>query len=143
MRQVGIRPPLIICAPLGRRDIRIELSGDVGVTGSAAAPRVDGLITVNQGLVQLNKLAVGGSVTTLPISKNPAPGAVQAASPTGVASKPEAEGSLNLRIVIPGRFLVEGHGLSSEWKADLLVAGTPEDPQNTGQIMTVNCKLTF
>lgn len=129
--------------PLSRRDIRIELSGDVGVTGSAAAPRVDGLITVNQGLVQLNKLAVGGSVTTLPISKNPAPGAVQAASPTGVASKPEAEGSLNLRIVIPGRFLVEGHGLSSEWKADLLVAGTPEDPQITGQIMAVKGNFDF
>lgn len=129
--------------PLSRRDIRIELSGDVGVTGSAAAPRVDGLITVNQGLVQLNKLAVGGSVTTLPISKNPAPGAVQAASPTGVASKPEAEGSLNLRIVIPGRFLVEGHGLSSEWKADLLVAGTPEDPQITGQIMAVKGSFDF
>ena len=127
--------------PLSRRDIRIELSGDVGVTGSAAAPRVDGLITVNQGLVLLNKLAVGGSVTTLPISESPAPAAVQAAA--GAASKPEAKGSLNLRIVIPGRFMVEGHGLSSEWKADLLVAGTPEDPQITGQIMAVKGSFDF
>ena len=130
--------------PLSRRDIRIELSGDVGVTGSATAPKVDGLITVNQGLVQLNKLAVGGSVTTLPISENPAPGTAQSVSTAGTASgKPEAKGSLNLRIVIPGRFLVEGHGLSSEWKADLLVSGTPEDPQITGQIMAVKGSFDF
>lgn len=130
--------------PLSRRDIRIELSGDVGVTGSATAPKVDGLITVNQGLVQLNKLAVGGSVTTLPISESPAPGTAQSVSTAGTASgKPEAKGSLNLRIVIPGRFLVEGHGLSSEWKADLLVSGTPEDPQITGQIMAVKGSFDF
>ena len=130
--------------PLSRRDIRIELSGDVGVTGSAAAPKVDGMITVNQGLVQLNKLAVGGSVTTLPISESAAPGTSQTASTHEAASsKPEAKGSLNLRIVIPGRFLVEGHGLSSEWKADLLVTGTPEDPQITGQIMAVKGSFDF
>lgn len=130
--------------PLSRRDIRIELSGDVGVTGSATAPKVDGLITVNQGLVQLNKLAVGGSVTTLPISESPAPGTAQSVSTAGTASgKPEAKGSLNLRIVIPGRFLVEGHGLSSEWKADLLVSGTPEDPQITGQIIAVKGSFDF
>ncbi len=145
--------------PLSRRDIRIELSGDVGVTGSAAAPKVDGMITVNQGLVQLNKLAVGGSVTTLPISESPEPAPTQPAPAqsgtkqtvtkqsasvhAAASSKPEAKGSLNLRIVIPGRFLVEGHGLSSEWKADLLVAGTPEDPQITGQIMAVKGSFDF
>ena len=38
---------------------------------------------------------------------------------------------------------MEGHGLSSEWKADLLVAGTPEDPQITGQIMAVKGNFDF
>ena len=126
--------------PLSRRDIRIELSGEAGVTGSAAAPHVNGKIVVNQGLVQLNKLAVGGSVTTLPISETTAASQVPQA-PT--AEKPSTPGSLNLNIVIPGRFFVEGHGLTSEWKADILIAGTPEDPQITGQVTAVKGSFDF
>ncbi|MFT4302259.1 MAG: translocation/assembly module TamB domain-containing protein, partial [Desulfovibrio sp.] len=126
--------------PLSRRDIRIELSGEAGVTGSAAAPHVDGKIIVNQGLVQLNKLAVGGSVTTLPISETPA---VSQASQVAAPEKPAAQGSLNLNIVIPGRFIVEGHGLTSEWKADILISGTPEDPQVTGQVTAVKGSFDF
>lgn len=127
--------------PLSRRDIRIELSGEAGVTGSAAAPQVAGKIIVNQGLIQLNKLAVGGSVTTLPITEAPDPSQVaqQAAAP----EKPVARGNLNINIVIPGRFFVEGHGLTSEWKADLLVSGTPEDPQITGQITAIKGTFDF
>lgn len=126
--------------PLSRRDIRIELSGEAGVTGSAAAPHVNGKIIVNQGLVQLNKLAVGGSVTTLPISEAPA---VSQASQAAAPEKPAAQGSLNLNIVIPGRFIVEGHGLTSEWKADILISGTPEDPQVTGQVTAVKGSFDF
>ncbi|OXS29262.1 MAG: hypothetical protein BCS36_12420 [Desulfovibrio sp. MES5] len=126
--------------PLSRRDIRIELSGEAGVTGSAAAPQVAGKIIVNQGLILLNKLAVGGSVTTLPITEAPDPSQV---AQQAAAEKPAAQGSLNLNIVIPGRFFVEGHGLTSEWKADLLVTGTPEDPQITGQITAVKGTFDF
>lgn len=54
-----------------------------------------------------------------------------------------AQGNLNLNIVIPGRFFVEGHGLTSEWKADLLVSGTPEDPQITGQITAIKGTFDF
>lgn len=133
--------------PLSRRDIRIELSGEAGVTGSAAAPQVTGKIVVNQGLILLNKLAVGGSVTTLPITEAPNPSQVAqqtSASEKPVApGKPVAQGNLNLNIVIPGRFFVEGHGLTSEWKADLLVSGTPEDPQITGQITAIKGTFDF
>ena len=38
------------------------------VAGSATAPEVRGTLTVNQGLVLLNNLEVGGSITTLPIN---------------------------------------------------------------------------
>ncbi|MCQ5219671.1 translocation/assembly module TamB domain-containing protein, partial [Desulfovibrio desulfuricans] len=55
--------------PLRRRDIRVELSAQASVAGSAAAPQVRGTVTENQGLVLLNNLDVGGSITTLPISE--------------------------------------------------------------------------
>ena len=152
--------------PLRRRDVRVELSAQAAVAGSATAPEVRGTLTVNQGLVLLNNLEVGGSITTLPINDtspvwanagaappDPAAPAVvkgQKAAPTkgkgaapASASKESAaqaapasssEGLLDLRIVIPGRFSVEGYGLKSEWRADMHVGGTPAAPMISGEL---------
>ena len=147
--------------PLRRRDIRVELSAQTSVAGSAAAPQVRGTVTVNQGLVLLNNLDVGGSITTLPISevspawaraghepptpavpqgKKAASSAVAAPASTAPASGSNA-GLLDLRIVIPGRFVVEGFGLKSEWKADMHVGGTPAEPLISGQLNAVKGSL--
>lgn len=147
--------------PLRRRDIRVELSAQASVSGSAAAPQVRGTVTVNQGLVLLNNLDVGTSITTLPISEvspswaraghePPTPAVSQGkktASPAAVgpaATAPTSGGNaglLDLRIVIPGRFVVEGFGLKSEWKADMHVGGTPAEPLITGQLGAVKGSL--
>ncbi|MGV7006176.1 translocation/assembly module TamB domain-containing protein [Desulfovibrio sp. QI0442] len=147
--------------PLRRRDIRVELSAQTSVAGSAAAPQVRGTVTVNQGLVLLNNLDVGTSITTLPISKvSPAwaraghepptpavPQGKKTASPAAVGPAPTAPASggsaglLDLRIVIPGRFVVEGFGLKSEWKADMHVGGTPAEPLISGQLSAVKGSL--
>lgn len=147
--------------PLRRRDIRVELSAQTSVTGSAAAPQVRGTVTVNQGLVLLNNLDVGTSITTLPISEvSPAwaragqepptpavPQGKKTASPATVGPVPTAPASggsaglLDLRIVIPGRFVVEGFGLKSEWKADMHVGGTPAEPLISGQLSAVKGSL--
>lgn len=147
--------------PLRRRDIRVELSAQTSVAGSATAPEVRGTLTVNQGLVLLNNLDVGGSITTLPISEvSPAwaragyepptpsvPQGKKTASSTvaGPASTAPASGGnaglLDLRIVIPGRFVVEGFGLKSEWKADMHVGGTPAEPLISGQLSAVKGSL--
>lgn len=147
--------------PLRRRDIRVEFSAQTSVAGSAAAPQVRGTVTVNQGLVLLNNLDVGGSITTLPISevspawakagyepptpavpqgKKAASSAVAAPTSTAPASGGNA-GLLDLRIVIPGRFVVEGFGLKSEWKADMHVGGTPAEPLISGQLNAVKGSL--
>ena len=156
--------------PLRRRDVRVELSAQAAVAGSAAAPEVRGTLTVNQGLVLLNNLEVGGSITTLPISEvspawaragyeSPTPAVAQgnkaassaAASsassgsgPGGAAQAAPASGNaglLDVRIVIPGRFVVEGFGLKSEWKADMHVGGTPAEPLISGQLNAVKGSL--
>lgn len=150
--------------PLRRRDVRVELSAQATVGGSVAAPQVRGTVTVNQGLVLLNNLDVGGSITTLPISKA-APGwAGGAASPVPVPVAGNAKntgaqagaseiqsasgaadggktGLLDVRIVIPGRFVVEGFGLKSEWRADLHVGGVPAEPVVSGQLNAVKGSL--
>ena len=114
--------------------------------GSATAPDVRGEIVINQGALLLNNLAVGGSITTLPIEEAAAtPQAVaNAAPPAAPAAAPaEVEGSLNLRIRAPGRFMVEGHGLTSEWQANLLVGGSPAAPVITGELRALKGNFDF
>ncbi|WP_297671839.1 translocation/assembly module TamB domain-containing protein [uncultured Desulfovibrio sp.] len=151
--------------PLRRRDARVDLSGRVTVRGEAAAPEVRGQLTVNQGVVLLNRLDVGGSVTTLPVREDVpawvkhAPSAASAAPPaqaragrtspaTAAAPAAQAEapadggaGLLDLRLLMPGRFLVEGFGLQSEWKADMRVTGTPAAPVISGQVEAAKGQL--
>ncbi|WP_374289675.1 translocation/assembly module TamB domain-containing protein [Desulfovibrio desulfuricans] len=154
--------------PLRRRDVRVELSAHAAVGGSAAAPQVRGTLTVNQGLVLLNNLDVASSITTLPISEAPpawargaaaAPPATASTAPGGTkktaaavmaqADQPAQEASamggkpglLDVRVVMPGRFLVEGFGLKSEWRADMHVGGTPAEPLVSGQLSAVKGSL--
>ena len=135
--------------PLRRRDVRVDLSGRVAVTGTAAAPEVRGEVRVNQGEVWLNKLAVTGTVTTLPLSEAPAPAAAKsAASPPSTKGAPPAKatepaGLLDLRLVMPGRFSVEGYGLKSVWRADMHVGGTPAAPIIDGQVEAARGSLDF
>lgn len=154
--QLDFKASLDHLRPLRRRDVRVEFSAQASVAGSATAPEVRGTLTVNQGLVLLNNLEVGGSITTLPISdaspawartgyEPPTPVAGQGkkvASTASIAPAPSGTapvsggkpGLLDLRIVIPGRFVVEGFGLKSEWRADMHIGGTPAEPLVSGQL---------
>lgn len=154
--------------PLRRRDVRVALTAQATVGGSATAPEVRGTLTVNQGLVLLNNLEVGGSITTLPIStatpvwakagdEPPTPAAPQGKKVAATASAGSAAsgsavsgaavtsggkpGLLDVRIVIPGRFVVEGFGLKSEWRADMHIGGTPAEPLVSGQLSAVKGSL--
>lgn len=156
--------------PLRRRDVRVDLSAQATVKGSVTAPEVRGLVTVNQGLVLLNNLNVTASITTLPISEAPpawarvsgpapaagvhlaarpaaktvAPAGAPASTSPAASAAPVASaggGLLDVRIVIPGRFMVEGFGLKSEWQADLHVGGTPAEPLISGQLNAVKGSL--
>lgn len=130
--------------PLRRRDARIEFSGEAAVTGAVDAPEVRGRITVNQGAVLLENLDVGASIATLPVSEGEGGGGGR--QTPAVAPRADArqeKGLLDVRLVIPGRFLVEGYGLSSEWRADVRVTGTPGHPLIAGQIDAVRGSLAF
>lgn len=139
--------------PLRRRDVHIELSGNATVSGSATAPIVDGEIIVNQGDVLLNNIAITGSVTTLDIrdgkkaEKEEIKKVKTEASidnkPVEPAPAPQGKGSLNVRINMLPRFVVEGRGLNSIWEAHLLVSGTPTDPKITGNISAVRGNFDF
>lgn len=126
--------------PLRRRDIHIELSGNAHVGGSAVSPAISGEIIVDKGEVLLNNLDFMASVTTLPITD-----AAQAKkirqSPAPAAPAPD--GNLNVRVIMRPRFTVEGRGLTSIWKANLLVTGPLDNPQVTGNIESVRGNFDF
>lgn len=124
--------------PLRRRDIHVELSGQIGVKGSALAPLIGGEILVDKGEVLLNNLEMTGSVTTLDITQ---PGAKVETSPPAQASA--GGGRLNVRVRMLPRFSVEGRGLASLWQANLLIAGPLTNPQVTGNISSVRGNFDF
>lgn len=141
---LDIRASIDHLRPLRRRDIHIALSGNATVTGSATAPDVKGEVIVNQGEVLLNNIALGGSVTTLPISAAPQSTAAAAAPPPSPGpAAPGPQGSLDVRIRMLPRFSVEGRGLTSLWQADLRVSGTPAAPAITGSVNAVKGNFDF
>ncbi|WP_165067524.1 translocation/assembly module TamB domain-containing protein [Desulfovibrio sp. ZJ200] len=147
-RNLTIQGSLNHLRPLRRRDLRIDLSGRAQVTGSAFAPQVRGEIVINQGALLLNKLARGGGITTLPVQgagEAPAPPARarRQAAPAAASPAEGGGGLLDMRIRAPGRFMVQGHGLTSEWQADLLVRGTLAAPLITGELRAIRGNFNF
>lgn len=128
--------------PLRRRDVHVELSGNASVTGSATAPDISGEIIVNRGEVLLNNIAFTSSVTTLNITT---PEELKKEKEKAPKNPETAQGSgkLNVRIIVPPRFTVEGRGLGSIWQANLLIGGTPENPKITGSVNSVSGNFDF
>lgn len=137
--------------PLRRRDVRIDLSGDVRMTGSIAAPDIKGEIRINKGDVLLNKISVPGSFSTLPItegntqSRSGARPEEKQTTRQDVADPGDAKdrGSIDIRIRAPGRLMVEGHGLSSQWQTFMRIGGSPTHPLISGQIKAIKGNFDF
>lgn len=124
--------------PLRRRDIHVELSGDLSVAGSAFSPNVSGEVLVDRGEVLLDNIAMTGSVTTLDIAQATVK---KAAAPT--RARESGPGNLDVRIRMLPRFRVDGRGLGSIWEANLLVSGPLTDPRITGSINAVSGNFDF
>lgn len=115
--------------PLRRADIQATLSGTASVKGTLMAPQVTADITIDEAVVNLNRLT-GSSVTTLPVE-----GTSEAPEP--VTEKKEGRGSLDVSVRAPGHIAVNGHGLESEWQAGLRVRGALNDPLVIGSVRSV------
>lgn len=125
--------------PLRRRDIHVQLSGDLQATGSALSPQVKGKVIVDKGEVLLDNLSMTSSVTTLDITDAKAP----KRPPKAAAPAPKGSGSLDIRFVMLPRFSIEGRGLASIWQANLLINGPLTDPRVTGNINCVRGNFDF
>ena len=132
--------------PLRRNDVRISLSGDVKVAGSATDPRISGTIVVDDGAVQLENVQGGAaSVTTLPIKTADQLKAEEEAAKVQANKNQPSNGknNINLAIKSPGRFLIDGYGLTSAWQTDLKIAGPLTAPLISGEVSCVKGNLDF
>ncbi|MBR5733918.1 MAG: translocation/assembly module TamB domain-containing protein, partial [Desulfovibrionaceae bacterium] len=123
-------------APLHRNDLRLKLDGNLNVSGTAAAPNIRADITIPSGELLLDKLS-GGSFTTLDVEN------MEESKSAEQEAKGNDVGKLAVRVLIPGRFFVRGHGLESEWKGDIRVNGALNDPAVTGSLESVRGAMSL
>lgn len=126
--------------PLRRRDIHVEVSGALGVKGSAMDPDVSGDIVINRGEILLDNIAMTSSVTTLDITR-PKTGTSASAAVTPV--QPKGFGNLDIGLRMLPRFRVDGRGLGSVWQANLQIEGPLNNPQVTGTVSAVSGNFDF
>ncbi len=119
-------------SPLRRPDIRVQLSGDIDVTGTAQSPLVKADITVDKGEVSLAKLP-GGSIPTLEIWT---PEEQKKAD-----EAPAVPGHLDVKVNIPNQFFVRGYGLDCEWGGRLRIDAPLTKPAVRGSLKAVRGTL--
>jgi len=113
----------------------VTASGTVGVAGSLAGPKVTGNLTVDRADCTIPD-SLPPTVTKIAvINVNLPPGAARRAKPPPHAAVFAAP--LDIRIDMPGRIFVRGHGLDSEWAGRLKVTGTTAAPALAGSIHSV------
>ena len=119
-------------SPTHRDDIVVFISGDFGAEGPLDRLSLSSNLTVDQGELDLQIIAAGGSVPTLPIS-NIGDGLTK--SSRGMRS--------DIKVNIPGRFFIRGPGLESEWRGSIAMGGSTGNPSLTGQIGPIRGYYTF
>ena len=119
-------------SPMHRDDLVVFISGDFGAEGPLDRLSLSSNLTVDQGELDLQIIASGGSVSTLPISN------------IGDGLNRSSRGMrTDLKVSIPGRFFIRGPGLESEWKGTMSVGGSTGNPSLTGHLAPVRGYYTF
>jgi translocation and assembly module TamB len=119
-----------------RDEAVVSASGRVRVTGPLTSPTVNAPLTIDRAeitlperlppnVVVLNVVEVNGRS-----GKPLTPAALQPAAPAFTAT-------LNITIDMPGRVFVRGHGLDSEWRGRLAIAGTSAAPRISGSLEAI------
>jgi len=122
----------------------IVVSGPLTASGTLAAPRLAGKLTVDSGeiriperfaadVVELNVVEINGP-------KDDAAAKTDAAEPSLAQSLPVA---LDIAVAVPGRTFVRGRGLDSEWQGNLTVKGTSRTPVFGGKLAVVRGTFAF
>ena len=107
-------------------------SGTISVTGPLAAPRVTAPLTIDHAEINLPN-SLPPSVVVLDVTEingRRRPRAPLAAAPAPTVTT----AALDITLRMPGRVVVRGHGLDSNWHGRLEITGTSAAPQIAGSL---------
>lgn len=126
-----------------RDEATATVSGDVGLTGTIAAPRLGAKLTIEQAELRVPR--------RLPEAVQPIPVTMIDSATGKVLSTPTESGprvallalALDVTVDMPGQVFVRGRGLDSEWRGRLAVGGTTAEPRLDGKLEVVRGTYDF
>jgi translocation and assembly module TamB len=125
-----------------RDEATVLASGEVAVSGSVAAPKVTGRLTVDRADCTLPD-TLPPSIVRLTVVHINRPGDAGRSGLPQTPPEPAVAAALDITISMPGQVFVRGHGLDSEWRGELKVGGTTAAPKLTGTIDSLRGTFDF
>jgi translocation and assembly module TamB len=121
---------------------RVTADGDIGIDGSVMEPKVTANLTIPRAEFRIPD-RLPPSVPTLNVividSRDPHSTAQRLAEARKQAAQPRQafRAALDVTVAIPGQTFVRGHGLESEWRGRIEIAGNSNAPEIGGRLQTV------
>lgn len=123
---------------IDREDIAATVTGDLSFRSPGSGGTISGDVRLDSSRYRLGQASVASAVPHLNVREiNLPPGAQEE------EDAPAAPWTLAIRARAPSGLMVRGLGLSSEWSADMTIAGTPDNPAITGRADLVRGDYEF
>jgi translocation and assembly module TamB len=122
---------------INRDDIGATVTGPLTFTSDGAGGVIAGDVVLNRSRYRLGQASAASAVPQLNIREINLPGGAEE------DEAPTAPWTLAIKARAPNAVSVSGLGLSSEWSADLRIAGQPANPAITGEAKLIRGDYEF
>jgi translocation and assembly module TamB len=112
---------------LDRDDIRAAVTGDLAIRSDGDGGTISGDVTLTEGRFRLGSVTAAAQVPRLNVREVNRPDDAY-----GPVIRHVAPWRLALNVSAPGRMMVNGLGMNSEWRANVRVGGSVTEPAITG-----------
>ena len=122
---------------IARDDIGATVSGPLRFRSDGSGGTISGDLTLDKSRYRLGQASAASAVPQLNIREINVPGGGEE------DDTPRVPWTLAIKAHAPNQVLVSGLGLRSEWSADLMIAGAPDNPAITGRADLVRGTYDF
>ncbi|MDQ2891502.1 MAG: translocation/assembly module TamB [Pseudomonadota bacterium] len=122
---------------INRDDIGATVSGPLNFTSDGSGGRIAGDVTLDRSRYRLGQATAASAVPKLNIREINLPGGGEE------DDAPKSPWTLAIHARAPNQLVVSGLGLSSEWSADLQLAGEPANPAISGRATLIRGNYEF
>ena len=111
-------------------------SGTVSIAGPLTSPKVTAPLTIDRADINLPSSLPPNVVVLKVVETNSKTG--KQPPPAPADQPPALPATLDIKIDMPGNIFVRGHGLDSEWRGKLTIAGTSAAPAINGSLEQIH-----